>query len=190
MTVDGRIAAPDGTSQWITSKASRDDAQRLRDQVDTMVVGIGTVLADDPLMTARDSAGEPAARQPLRVVVDSAGRTPPDARVRNSDASTWIATASEIGSSSDRVDLHALLAARFIRGRRHVLLEGGPTLATAFVEAGLVDEVIVYVAPTLLTAGRTVLEGSAVTTLADAVRLELKDVRRIGGDVRLRYRVV
>ena len=82
-TVDGRIAAADGTSKWITSAASRADAQLLRRRVDTMVVGIGTVLADDPLLTVREASGEPAGRQPLRVVVDTHGRTPADARVRN-----------------------------------------------------------------------------------------------------------
>jgi diaminohydroxyphosphoribosylaminopyrimidine deaminase/5-amino-6-(5-phosphoribosylamino)uracil reductase len=162
MTVDGRIAATDGTSKWITSAASRADAQFLRRRADTMVVGIGTVLADDPLLTVREASGEPAARQPLRVVVDTDGRTPADARVCNDEAPTWIATAAEVRrAATGGLDLHDLLARLNTRGRRHVLVEGGPRLATAFVEAGLVDEFVFYLAPTLLTAGSAVLAGTA-----------------------------
>jgi diaminohydroxyphosphoribosylaminopyrimidine deaminase/5-amino-6-(5-phosphoribosylamino)uracil reductase len=188
MTLDGRVAAPDGTSRWITSAESRADVHRLRQRVDTMLVGSGTVLTDDPLLTVRDADGRPLPRQPLRVVADSAGRTPLDARVRNGDAETWIATAAEVGGG-DRVDLGRLLTMLWARGRRHMLLEGGPRLAAAFFDAGLVDEVIAYVAPTVLGAGRAAVDGGAATTLADAHRLELRDVTRIGADVRLRYAV-
>jgi diaminohydroxyphosphoribosylaminopyrimidine deaminase/5-amino-6-(5-phosphoribosylamino)uracil reductase len=94
MTIDARVAAADGTSRWITSPASRADVHRLRSEVDTMMVGVGTVLADDPLLTVRNTDGRPVGRQPLRVVVDSAGRTPHSAKVRNEDADTLIATAA------------------------------------------------------------------------------------------------
>ena len=151
-----------------------------------MLVGSGTVLADDPLLTVRDAAGRPLGRQPLRVVADTAGRTPADARVRNADAETWIATAAEVGGG-DRVDLPLLLTMLWARGRRHVLLEGGPRLAAAFFDAGLVDEVVVYVAPTVLGAGQPAVEGGAARTLTDAHALELREVTRIGPDVRLRY---
>ncbi len=186
MTLDGRVAAPDGTSRWITSAESRADVHLLRSRVDTMLVGSGTVLADDPLLTVRDAAGRPLGRQPLRVVADSAGRTPPDARVRNGDAETWIATAAEVGGG-DRVDLPRLLEMLWTRGRRHVLLEGGPRLAAAFFDAGLIDEVLAYLAPAVLGAGRSAVEGGAARTLTDAVPLELREVTRIGPDVRLRY---
>ncbi|MEP6980601.1 MAG: bifunctional diaminohydroxyphosphoribosylaminopyrimidine deaminase/5-amino-6-(5-phosphoribosylamino)uracil reductase RibD [Nakamurella sp.] len=188
MTVDGRVAAADGTSRWITSPESRADVHRLRRHVDTMLVGSGTVLADDPLLTVRDADGRPMARQPLRVVADSRNRTPPDAKVRNGDAATWIATAAEVGGG-DRLDLRSLLAMLWDRGRRHVLLEGGPRLAAAMFDAGLVDEVLAYLAPTVLGAGRSAVDGGAATTLADAHPLELRDVIRIGPDVRLRYSV-
>ncbi len=191
MTIDGRIAAPDGTSKWITSAQSRADAQHLRRQVDTMLVGIGTVLADDPLLTVRDDDGNSAPGQPLRVVADAAGRTPAAARVRNGDAPTWIATAADVGTGSDgRLDLVALLAHLYGLDRRHVLLEGGPRLASSLFDAALVDEVIVYLAPMLLGAGRSALEGGAAQTLADAHPMRLMDVATLGGDVKLRYAVL
>lgn len=186
MTIDGRVAAADGTSRWITSATSRADVHRLRAEVDTMMVGVGTVLADDPLLTVRCADGDAVGRQPLRVVVDSSGRTPPSAKVRNADADTLIATAAEFGGAA-RVDLPALLAHLYQSGRRHLLLEGGPVLATAMLDAQLVDEVLVYVAPMLLGAGHSLLHGGAVGTLADAHRAELRAVDRFGSDVRLRY---
>lgn len=186
MTIDARVAAADGTSRWITSAESRADVHRLRSEVDTIMVGVGTVLADDPLLTVRNPAGEPVGRQPLRVVVDSAGRTPLAAKVRNTDAETVVATAAAFGGG-DRVQLDGLLSQLYSTGRRHVLLEGGPTLATAMLDAHLVDEVLVYVAPLLLGAGRPVLDGGAVDTLSAAHRAELRAVDRFGPDVRLRY---
>ncbi|WP_420123469.1 bifunctional diaminohydroxyphosphoribosylaminopyrimidine deaminase/5-amino-6-(5-phosphoribosylamino)uracil reductase RibD, partial [Nakamurella sp.] len=143
MTLDGRVAAPDATSRWITSPPSRADVHALRARIDTILVGVGTVLADDPQLTVRDADGRPVGRQPLRVVLDSAGRTPAAARVRDEAAPTWIATAESPGAGADgRVDPAAVLAELWRRGRRHVLLEGGPRVAAAFLDAGLVDEVV------------------------------------------------
>jgi diaminohydroxyphosphoribosylaminopyrimidine deaminase/5-amino-6-(5-phosphoribosylamino)uracil reductase len=191
MTVDGRVAAADGSTRWITSPQSRHDVHELRRRVDTIMVGIGTVLADDPQLTARDDTGGLAGRQPLRVVVDSHGRTPRIARVLDGSAQTLVATAERFGATRDgRVDVAALLDQLFRDGRRHVLLEGGPRLAAAFLDDGLVDEMLVYVAPLLLGAGRIVLEGGTVTSLADAHRAELREVRRLGPDVALRYRMM
>jgi len=190
MTIDGRVAAPDGTSRWITSAESRADVHRLRARVDTMMVGIGTVLADDPQLTVRDANGIPAGPQPLRVVIDSHGRTPSTARVLDDSASTWVATVRDAGTDGDgHVDLAAVLRRLYRQGRRHVLLEGGPRLAAAFFDAGLVDEALVYLAPALLGAGRSALEGGTVTTLSQLHRTQLRDVARIGPDVRLRYAV-
>jgi diaminohydroxyphosphoribosylaminopyrimidine deaminase / 5-amino-6-(5-phosphoribosylamino)uracil reductase len=188
-SLDGRVAAADGTSRWITGEAARLDVHRLRAEVDTMMVGVGTVLADDPQLTVRGAAAS-AGRQPLRVVVDSSGRTPAAARVRDEAAPTWIATAAEVGAGNDgdgrgRVDLHALLARLYERERRHVLLEGGPRLAGAMVEAGLVDRVVAYLAPVLLGAGPNALEGAGITTIAQAWRLDPYDVRQVGADVRV-----
>ncbi len=190
MTIDGRVAAADASSRWITSPQSRADVHALRARIDTIMVGVGTVLADDPQLTVRDAAGEPAGRQPLRVVVDSRSRTPSGARVLDAAAETWLATTESAGSAPDgRVDPAGVLAQLWRRGRRHVLLEGGPRLAAAFLDAGLVDEVVAYVAPILLGAGPSALVDGRVGTLADAHRAELVEMVRLGPDVRLRYRI-
>lgn len=193
-TLDGRSAAPDLTSRWITGEQARADVHRLRAEHDAVLVGVGTVLADDPLLTVRPDPG----RQPLRVVVDSAGRTPRTARVLDDAAPTLVATVSTrydaeralvLPSAPDgRVDLSALLAALAEREVVSVLLEGGPTLAGAFVAAGLVDRVVGYVAPALLGDGPAALAGTGVTTIAEAVRMRLDDVTRVGDDVRLTLR--
>jgi diaminohydroxyphosphoribosylaminopyrimidine deaminase/5-amino-6-(5-phosphoribosylamino)uracil reductase len=185
-TLDGRSAALDGTSQWITSPEARADVQELRSTVDAIIVGVGTVLADDPHLTARTDAGALANRQPLRVIVDTAGRTPTAARVRDGAARTFIATAAELGSGVDgRVDLRKLGEALFERGCRRVLLEGGPTLAGAYLREGLVDEVVGYIAPKLLGAGPSALAAAGIGTIAEAIDLELTDVRRVGPDLRI-----
>ena len=185
-TLDGRSAALDGTSQWITSAPARSDVHLLRATMDAIMVGVGTVIADDPQLTVRDLRdGALAIKQPLRVVVDSSGRTPDKARVRDAAAPTWIVTTDEVGAGPDgRVDLSALQAALFGRGIRSVLLEGGPTLAGAHLGAGLVDRVIGYVAPKLLGAGKAALVGAGIDTVADAIDLDLTDITQIGSDLR------
>jgi diaminohydroxyphosphoribosylaminopyrimidine deaminase/5-amino-6-(5-phosphoribosylamino)uracil reductase len=185
-TLDGRSAAADGTSQWITSAPARADVHVLRSTVDAVIAGVGTVLADDPQLTVRNLAdGTCAIRQPLRVVVDSSGRTPEKARVRDNTAPTWIATTAELGSGPDgRTDLSALLATLYARGVRAALLEGGPTLAGAFLAAGLVDRVVGYVAPKLLGSGKSALVEAGVATIDEAIELELTDVTQIGPDLR------
>ncbi len=185
-TLDGRVAAADGTSRWISSPESRAEAHRLRAEVDAVVAGAGTVRTDDPHLTVRDPDGVLAAEQPLRVVVDSHGRVPSGARVLDAAAVTWVATVAEVGAGPDgRVDLGALLAALHAKGHTYVLLEGGPTLAGGFLRAGLVDRVVAHLAPTLLGAGLPALSGTGIGTLADAVPLEVVDVSRSGADVRV-----
>jgi len=185
-TLDGRSAAVDGTSQWITSTPARADVHIMRSRTDAIMAGVGTVIADDPQLTVRDlKDGTLAITQPLRVVVDSHGRTPEKARVRDAAAPTWIVTTGEVGAGPDgRVDLHAVLTALFGRGIRSVLLEGGPTLAGAFLAAGLVDQVVGYVAPMLLGAGTAALQDAGVTTIGEAIRLDLTDLTQIGPDLR------
>jgi diaminohydroxyphosphoribosylaminopyrimidine deaminase/5-amino-6-(5-phosphoribosylamino)uracil reductase len=171
---------------WITSEASRIDVHKLRGTADAVMVGVGTVLADDARLTARNLRdGTLAIRQPLRVVVDSHGRTPADAKVRDGAARTWIATVADVGAAPDgRVDLRALLLALFERGIRSVLLEGGPRLAGAFLAAGLVDRVVGYVAPKVLGAGPAALADAGVSTIAEVIELEFVDVTRVGPDLR------
>lgn len=187
MTVDGRVAAVDGTSRWITSEAARADVHRLRAEVDTMMVGVGTVLADDPRLTVRDPGGVEGTRQPLRVVVDSSGRTPGDARVLASPGETWWRppmptrrrTVGWIWPRCWRTCSRVADATYCWRS--------GPRLAAAALDARLVDDVVCYLAPILLGAGRSAVDGGTVTTLEDAHRLELRDVTRFGPDVRLTF---
>jgi diaminohydroxyphosphoribosylaminopyrimidine deaminase/5-amino-6-(5-phosphoribosylamino)uracil reductase len=185
-TLDGRSAAADGTSMWITSEAARMDVHAHRSTVDAVIVGVGTVIADDPQLTARNLRdGTLAIRQPLRVVVDSDGRTPADARIRDGAAPTWVATAAELGGpGAGQVDLALLLSRLYERDVRAALLEGGPRLAGAFLGRSLVDKVIGYLAPKLLGAGPTALVDTGVVTVADAIELEIVDITRIGPDLR------
>ena len=178
-TLDGRVAAADGSSRWITGEPARAAVHRLRATCDAVVVGSGTALADDPQLTVRDADGRDAARQPLRVVVDRRDRVPAAARVRDGAAPTLVSRAG---------DPAALLAELFDRDVRRVLLEGGPTLAAAFLRAGLVDEAVVHLAPTLLGAGPALIGDLGITSIADALSLTIVDVTLLGGDVQIRLR--
>jgi len=172
-TLDGRVAAADGTSRWITSEVARHHAHALRAQVDAIAVGTGTVLADDPSLTARTSDGSLVAHQPVRVVVGHRD-VPADARLRGP------------GGELVQVRTHdpaEVLAALHARQVRHVLVEGGPTLAAAFLAAGLVDEVHAYVAPALLGAGAAAVGDLGIGTIAHAVRLVPTEVLLLGPDV-------
>lgn len=170
-TLDGRSAAADGTSRWVSSPAARLDTHRLRAQCDVMLVGTNTVAVDDPLLTVRDTHDRPIAHQPLRAVMGE--RDLGDRRVFNGDAeSVHLRTR----------DPDKALAELFDRGRRHVFLEGGPTLAAAFLRAGLVDEIVVYVAPMLLGAGRSAVADLGISTIADAFRPRVTDITVLEGE--------
>ncbi|TAM84886.1 MAG: bifunctional diaminohydroxyphosphoribosylaminopyrimidine deaminase/5-amino-6-(5-phosphoribosylamino)uracil reductase RibD, partial [Jatrophihabitans sp.] len=175
-TLDGRVAAADLSARWISSPASRADAHALRAVVDAILVGSGTVLADDPQLTVRDGDGTPAEHQPLRVVLDRRHRTPQSARVLDNAAATLV-----LDTAAPRFALKAL----FDRGVRHVLLEGGPTLAGAFVEARCVDEVIAYLSPLLLGDGPSALGHAGIPSLSDAVTLDVESVTRLADDVKI-----
>ncbi|WP_342742722.1 bifunctional diaminohydroxyphosphoribosylaminopyrimidine deaminase/5-amino-6-(5-phosphoribosylamino)uracil reductase RibD [Streptomyces indicus] len=194
-TLDGRIAAADGTSRWISSPESRADVHRLRAECDAVVVGSGTMRADDPHLAVRGIEG---AVQPLRVVVDTeAAAVKPGARILDDSAPTLIAVAEDatadlpdaevvrLPRAARGLDIPALLDALYARGVRSVLLEGGPTLAGAFLEAGAVDRVIGYLAPVLLGAGPAALSGAGITTITDALRLDVSETARIGPDLRI-----
>jgi diaminohydroxyphosphoribosylaminopyrimidine deaminase / 5-amino-6-(5-phosphoribosylamino)uracil reductase len=175
-TLDGRSAAPDGTSRWITGVEARADVHRLRAECDAIAVGTQTVLTDDPALTVRDAAGHRTGRQPLRVVV---GRrpVPAGAQVRSGDGTGWIQVPTH--------DPAEVLRALHVREIRHLWLEGGPTLAAGFVRAGLVDRVVAYVAPALLGAGRFAVGDLGAESIGDLRRFHLTDVTRLGEDVRL-----
>lgn len=179
-TLDGRAAAVDGTSRWITNPISRADVHALRDIVDAIVVGSGTVLADDPHLTVRvtgpDGAEVLSDRQPLRVLLDRRHRVPDSALIFDDAAETLV-----LDTAVPRFALKAL----YDRGVRHVLLEGGPTVAGAFLEAGLIDEVVAYLAPKFLGAGPSVLEDAGITTVADAVSFDVLEVLQMGSDIKI-----
>ncbi len=174
-TLDGRSAAADGTSRWITGEAARADVHALRATRDAVVVGTGTVLVDDPRLTVRRPDGEPAADQPLRVVVGLRD-VPPGALIRDA--------AGRVLHLRTRDPAEAL-AVLWAEGVRDCWLEGGPVLAAAFLSAGLVDEVYAYLAPALLGAGPQAVGDLGITTIADIARLELVDVTPIGSDIRV-----
>lgn len=174
-TLDGRSAAADGTSQWITGEPLRQLVMGLRARCGAVVVGTGTALADDPRLTVREPDGTLAARQPLRVVV---GRRelPADARLRDASA-PLLALATH-----DPAEVLRELADRDVH---HAWLEGGPTLAAAFWRAGLVDEVVCCLAPALLGAGAPAVADLGITSITGISRLRLVDVLRAGDDVAL-----
>ncbi|MYS07845.1 bifunctional diaminohydroxyphosphoribosylaminopyrimidine deaminase/5-amino-6-(5-phosphoribosylamino)uracil reductase RibD [Streptomyces sp. SID6041] len=194
-TLDGRIAAADGTSRWITSAESRADVHRLRAEADAVVVGSGTARADDPHLAVRGVEG---AVQPRRVVVDTEGTAvKPGARILDDAAPTLIAVAEDATTSLDEtvvvrlpradrgLSVPALLDALHARGVRSVLLEGGPTLAGAFVAAGAVDQVVGYLAPVLLGAGPAALADAGISTITEALRLDVTETAHIGSDLRI-----
>lgn len=170
-SVDGRSAAADGSSQWITSEAARADVHRRRAAADAIVVGTGTVFVDDPSLTARMPDGTLADRQPLRVVV---GRreVSSEAKVLNHDSRTMVIRTH---------DPHEVI--RALSDRTDILLEGGPTLAGAFLRAGVVNRILAYVAPILLGGPITAVDDVGVPSIARAQRWRFDGVESIGPDV-------
>lgn len=179
-TLDGRSAAVDGTSQWITGPAARADVHRLRARAGAILVGTGTVLADNPALTVRRPDGTLKELQPLRVVVGRRG---------------IAATARVLDDAAPTVQLRerdpaAVLQLLADRGIRQALLEGGPTLAGAFLAAGLVDEVIAYLAPALLGSGRAAVADLGISTMAEILRLQPPEVTPLGPDLRIRASII
>ena len=202
MSLDGKIATRTGDSQWITGEPARRPVHQLRRASDAIIVGVNTVLRDDPRLTARDGDGSPLDRQPLRVVVDSRGRTPPQARLLNSPGNTLVAMAVNSDEAkgalesagaevlcqphgASRVDLEALMAEL---GRRDVvsaIVEGGGTLLGSLFDAGLVDKVWAFIAPTIIGGKEapSPVQGAGAETLTAAISLERVTVRHVGSDL-------
>ena len=178
VTLDGRSAAADGSSRWITGPAARAEVHALRASVDAIVVGTGTVLADDPALTARRPDGGLREHQPLRVVVG------------HRDVPAGFALAAPDVLHLRTHDPDVVLAALSERGLVDVLLEGGPRLAGAFVGARRVDRVLAHVAPALLGAGPAALGDAGVVSMDAIARLDVDEVRRVGEDIVLDARPV
>lgn len=172
-TLDGRSAAPDGTSQWITGEEARHQVQIGRSRCGAIVVGTGTALADDPRLTVRLSE---VTCQPLRVVVGMRD-LPAGCHLHDDSAETLQIR------SHDPVEVLDVL---WQRGIHRVWLEGGPRLAGAFLAAGLVDEVVAHIAPTVLGDGRAAVIDPTVTTLTLAHHFVIDDVRQLGPDIQIR----
>lgn len=210
-SLDGRTAMASGESKWITSEPARRDVQRLRARSSAVLIGIGTLVADDPALDLRLGTEElpgmqpgQQVRQPLRVLVDSRLRTPADARMLGLPGTTLIACLEDQAPSDvmrleaagarihgyagrgGRVDLASLL--RYLAGREinEVLVEAGPTLAGAFLEAGLADELVLYLAPHLMgDAARGLFRLPGLERMRDRIELRIRDLRMVGPDLRI-----
>ena len=172
-SLDGRAAASDGTSQWITGPDARADVHRRRSDADAIVVGTGTLLADDPALTARRPEGTLYEHQPRPVVIGTRA-TPQEARIRRHPLPFLQDEGDDLPDLLDR--LREL-------GAHRVFVEGGPTLASSFVRAGLADELLVYLAPTLLGGPRLATGDLGVATIADQRRLTITTIERLGEDL-------
>jgi diaminohydroxyphosphoribosylaminopyrimidine deaminase/5-amino-6-(5-phosphoribosylamino)uracil reductase len=203
MTLDGKIATHTGDSKWVTGPEAREFVQKMRRVCDAILVGVNTALTDDPYLTARDDAGTPLERQPLRVVLDSVCHTPVNSAMLKQPGSTLIATTESAPDSrvlaleqagaevvvlpsgyDRRVDLKALLSHLGSRGVVNLLVEGGGSVHGAFFDMGLVDKVYAFVAP-LIVGGETSLspvEGSGVVMMGDAWSLTGTRTQQIGPD--------
>ncbi len=202
-SLDGRVATRTGDSQWITGPAARKRGHALRNELDAIIVGRGTIAADDPQLTCRMRGG----RDPIRIILDTEARTPPKARVvrvaKRSKAPTWIvvgrgalarrrAALDRAGAETfacklarGRIDLNDLLTHLRERELLSVLVEGGPTVIGSFVDAGLVDKVSVFVAPLLLGGvdALSAVGGKGAAYIADAMRLSDLEVASVDGDL-------
>jgi diaminohydroxyphosphoribosylaminopyrimidine deaminase/5-amino-6-(5-phosphoribosylamino)uracil reductase len=202
-SMDGRTALANGTSKWITSEAARRDVQQWRARSCAVLTGIGTVLADDPQLNVRDIA---TGRQPLRVVLDSRLRLPHTAKILL-DRNLLVYTATQdkekisalenagaqvavIANAGGKVSLDEMMADLASRGINEVLVEAGGTLNGALFKAGLIDELVLYLAPQLLGDGaRGMVQLGELITLEERVDLAWQDVRRVGNDLRITARV-
>lgn len=211
MTLDGKIATATGSSN-ISGEEDLKRVHEIRKDCDGIMVGIGTVLADDPRLTVHKIDAKPE-DNPVRIVVDSKGRTPIDARITNSDAKTIIAMANEYKddfkasdkyetfkkrgvkfffSGDRRVDLKALMSYLHEEGIETLMLEGGSTLNFSMIKSGLIDKISICVAPMVVGGAnaKTFFDGDGFDTMDEAVRLELTDSYVLGKDLILTYNVL
>ena len=197
-SLDGRTAMASGESQWITGPEARQDVQHWRAQSCAVITGIGTLLADDPRLNVRDPrcASDGRLRQPLRVIVDSQLQSPTNAQIFEPPGTVLIAHAGAATArhakaecfpcGTGQVDLAQLLVRLAARSCNEVWVEAGPTLAGAFLEAGLCDELFLYLAPKFLGAGARPLLGLRFECLEQALAGEVCEIERFGPDLRLR----
>ena len=211
MTLDGKIATQTGSSN-ISGEKDLERVHEIRKECDGIMVGIGTVLADDPRLTVHKIDAKPE-DNPVRIVVDSKGRTPIDARITNDDAKTVIAIANEYKdefkssdkyetfknrgvkfffSGQNRVDLKALMSYLHEEGIDRLMLEGGSTLNFSMIKSGLIDEISICVAPMIVGGenAKTFFDGEGFDFMDDAVKLKLTDSYTLAKDLILHYKVL
>jgi diaminohydroxyphosphoribosylaminopyrimidine deaminase/5-amino-6-(5-phosphoribosylamino)uracil reductase len=204
-SLDGRTALASGTSQWITGEAARADVQHWRARSSAILTGVSTVLHDDPSLTVRDFD---IGRQPLRVVLDSRLRTPPQVALLRQKGQTLIVTASNdahtaatlraagaevaiLATAQGTIDIDALMTQLAVREMNEVLVEAGATLAGSLLKGGYVDELVLYYAPHILgSRERPMFELPPLATMAERTELEILDVRAVGRDWRVIARPV
>ena len=174
-SIDGRAAAQDGSSKWISGEESRNDAHRRRSEVDAILVGTGTAIIDDPELTARKPDGSLHDQQPLRVVLGERD-LPAGLRIFNDDAETLTLKTQSI---------HGALSELYEKGIKHVLVEGGPTLASRFVHMDLVDEFVIYLAPKLLGGDKLAIGSIEVPSIQDAKEMEFVEINTLGPDIQI-----
>jgi diaminohydroxyphosphoribosylaminopyrimidine deaminase / 5-amino-6-(5-phosphoribosylamino)uracil reductase len=179
-TLDGRAAAADGTSQWITGTAARQRVHEQREASDAVLVGTGTLWADDPSLTARGDAGELLAHQPIAVVIGERP-TPVDAQAKRNPAG-FIELHTH--------DLDAALTELFDRGIRRLYVEGGPTIESALIAANLVDEYAIYLAPALLGGDKLAIRDIGARSMPDIHKLQIQSVEQLGNDLYVSARPV
>jgi diaminohydroxyphosphoribosylaminopyrimidine deaminase / 5-amino-6-(5-phosphoribosylamino)uracil reductase len=201
MTLDGKIAAYNGHSKWVTGEQSRQKVHYLRNETDAILVGIGTVLADDPMLTTRIPEG---GKNPVRIILDSKLRTPIDAKITDcSEAKTWVFTDEGADpektnallqkgvevfptpKGEDGLDLSFILKTLFEKGITDVLVEGGSEVNGAFLRAGLINKFLIYLAPKIL-GGRhslTPFTGKDVESMDDALKVDIETIEHVGKDL-------
>ncbi len=206
MSLDGRTAMASGESKWITGVGAREDVHRLRARSSAIMSGIGTILKDDPSLTAR-LEGEEALHQPLRIILDPHLSTPEDAKFLRQPGESLIVTACTekavqerlraagaevlcLPNGGDMIDLAALMRVLAEREVNEILMETGATLSGAVLHAGIIDELIVYMAPKLMgDNARGLFHTPGLETLADAIELEIREIRAVGDDWRISAKI-
>lgn len=205
MSLDGKVAARDGSARWVTGEAAREDVHRLRAEHDAVMVGAGTAIADEPSLTVR-SVGH-RGRQPIRIVVDGAGRVPPHGQLFDDAAPTWVLTSASspqevrrgweatgasvwVAPGGPTVELAAFLstwAQEEERPLRSILIEGGPTLAWSAIREGIVDRFVLYLAPKVIGGhgAPSAIGGDGIASIAEAIPLEIEAFERVGEDLRV-----
>ncbi|ORU93867.1 MAG: riboflavin biosynthesis protein RibD [Cycloclasticus sp. symbiont of Bathymodiolus heckerae] len=208
MSLDGKTAMASGESQWITGASAREDVHRLRAQSDIVLTGVGTILADNPKLTARDGLAGLQVRQPRRVILDSQLKTPCDAAIFGDDANTTILTCSKeeqrilalkkkgcnvevlAADANGHVDLQAVYTWLCNQQINSVMVEAGALLNGACLQAGIIDELVVYMSPSVLGSdARGAFSMPTITQLSDKIKLSYEQMETLGDDIKLTYMV-